>query len=150
MSVKQLVESQSERLGQLEQRLGQLEQQLAELQDQNQLLKEQKNRTSVNSSQPPSSDPPSTPKRQQKRKSAKKSVRQRAPSGQPNHQGHSRLLYAVEDCTSVTDHYPEHCRCCYRELSGEDATPYRHQIVEIPPLTPQVEGQYGSVKSKTR
>jgi transposase len=133
LSVKQLVESQSERLGQLEERLGQLEQQLAELQDQNQLLKEQKNRTSVNSSQPPSSDPPSTPKRQQKRKSGKKR------GGQPGHQGHSRLLYAVEDCTSVTDHYPEHCRCCGGELSGEDATPYRHQIVEIPPSAPQVE-----------
>lgn len=133
LSVKQLVENQSERLGQLEERLGKLKQQLAELQAENQLLREQHKRTSSNSSQPPSSDPPSTPKRQRQRKSGKKR------GGQPGHQGHSRPLYAVEECAWVLDHYPEHCRCCGEELQGEDANPYRHQIVELPPVLPQVE-----------
>ncbi len=131
--VKQLVESQEERLVQLEARLGQLEQQLAELQVQNQLLREQSHRTSANSSQPPSSDPPTAPKHQRREKSGKKR------GGQPGHPGHSRSLYEVEECLSVTDYYPEQCRCCGAELQGQDAKPYRHQVVELPPVAPQVE-----------
>ncbi len=125
-SVKQLVVD-------MAQRLAAIEQQLAELQAQNQLLREQINRTSKNSSQAPSSDPPKAPKRRRKEKSGKKR------GGQPGHEGHSRSLYPVEQCQSVTDHYPQLCRGCGGELSGEDANPYRHQIVEIPPITPQVE-----------
>ena len=124
-SVKQLVEE-------MAQRLGQLEKKLAELQAEQQLLTEKTNRTSSNSSQAPSSDPPSAPKRQPKRKSGKKL------GGQPGHEGHSRPLYPVEQCESVTDYYPQTCRCCSAALSGEDANPYRHQIVEIPPISPQV------------
>lgn len=125
-SVKQLVLE-------MAQRLAAIEQQLAELQAQNQLLTEQINRTSKNSSQAPASDPPLAPKRRRKEKSGKKR------GGQPGHSGHSRLLYPVAQCQSVTDHYPETCPCCGEKLSGEDANPYRHQIVEIPPITPQVE-----------
>lgn len=33
---------------------------------------------------------------------------------------------------------PEGVGCCGEELSGEDAHPYRHQIVEIPPIKPIV------------
>lgn len=125
-SVKQLVKEMQERLGQLEKNLN-------ELQAQQQLLKEKTNRTSSNSSQAPSSDPPSDPKRQGKRKSGKKR------GGQPGHEGHSRPLYSVEQCESVTDYYPESCACCGERLSGEDANPYRHQIVDIPPITLKVE-----------
>lgn len=117
---------------QMRERLVKLEQELAALKTQNQLLLEQVNRKSSNSSQAPSSDPPSVPKRQQKRKSGKKR------GGQPGHEGHSRCLYPVEQCESITDYYPEHCRCCGEKLSGQDANPYRHQIVEIPPITPVV------------
>ena len=47
-------------------------------------------------------------------------------------------LYAVEQCESITDHYPTTCACCREELSGEDTNPYRHQIGEIPPQSPIV------------
>ena len=96
-------------------------------------LKEHRHRTSANSSQPPSSDPLSAPKRQRRGKSGKKR------GGQPGHPGHSRQLYAVEECLSVTDYYPEQCRCCGAALQGQDAKPYRHQVVELPPVAPQVE-----------
>ena len=125
-SVKQLVME-------MQERLALIEQQLSELQAENQLLREQINRTSNNSSQAPSSDTPKVPKRRQKEKSPKKR------GGQPGHEGHSRSLYAVEQCHRVTDHYPEVCRGCGGELCGEDANPYRHQTVEIPPITLQVE-----------
>jgi transposase len=120
-------------LMEMAQRLGEIEQQLASLQAENELLKEQSNRTSKNSSQAPSSDAPKVGKQKRQEKSGKKR------GGQPGHEGHSRSLYAVEQCQRVIDHYPEVCRGCGGKLSGEDAAPYRHQIVEIPPITPQVE-----------
>lgn len=125
-SVKQLVMD-------MAQRLAKIERQLVELQAEKQLLKEQINRTSNNSSQAPSSDSPKAPKRKPKEKSPKRR------GGQPGHEGHSRSLYAVEQCHCVIDHYPEICRGCGGELCGEDAHPYRHQIVEMPPIMPQVE-----------
>ena len=115
------------------QRLAKIEQQLVELQAENQLLREQINRTSNNSSQAPSSDSPKALKPRRKEKSSKKR------GGQPGHEGHSRSLYAVEQCQSVTEHYPKVCRGCGGELSGEDANPYRHQIVEMPPIIPEVK-----------
>lgn len=58
MSVKQWVESREERIQELERQVAAQQQHLAELQAQIQLLQEQKNRTSSNSSKPPSSDSP--------------------------------------------------------------------------------------------
>jgi transposase len=54
------------------------------------------------------------------------------------HKGHSRFLYEPEDCTSVLDHHPETCSCCGEKLTGVDAFPYRHQVVDIPPIKPIV------------
>ena len=42
----------------------------------------------------------------------------------------------MEECEEVLDHHPEICSCCKEKLSGEDVNPYRHQIVEIPPISP--------------
>jgi hypothetical protein len=133
VSVKRLVESQAEGLKQQERELAELKQQKREVEGKIANLTEQKKQNSSNSSKPPSTDPPHVPKRQQKRKSGRKRV------GQPGHQGQSRLLYDVEDCVSVTDCYPTQCRCCGEELLGVDPQPYRQQVVEIPPITPQVE-----------
>lgn len=58
--------------------------------------------------------------------------------GQPGHKGHSRDLYPIEECSEVIDHHPEECASCGETLSGSDTNPYRHQIVEIPPITPIV------------
>jgi transposase len=124
-SIKELVE----KLGQL---IKQSEKELAEKESQNLELLEKINRTSNNSSSPPSADPPSAQKPNQKKKSSKKR------GGQPGHKGHSRLLYEPEDCTSVLDHHPETCRCCGEKLTGVDAFPYRHQVVDIPPIKPIV------------
>lgn len=124
-SVKELVE----KLGQL---IKQSEKELAEKESQNQELLEKINRTSNNSSSPPSTDPPNAQKPNQKKKSSKKR------GGQPGHKGHSRLLYEPEDCTSVLDHHPETCSCCGEKLTGVDAFPYRHQVVDIPPIKPIV------------
>jgi hypothetical protein len=119
-------------LVQLAQRVRHLEHEYQALEAQLQLLQEQVKRNSANSSQAPSSDSPQFKKR-----------RHQSPSGrrrgaQAGHQGHERHLFAPEDCRGVSDHYPETCGYCGAALSGEDPQPYRHQTVEIPPITPVV------------
>ncbi len=47
-------------------------------------------------------------------------------------------MYAIEQCESVIDHYPEQCPCCGGQLHGASSEPYRHQVVEIPPIAPIV------------
>ena len=124
-SVKKLVEE-------MAQRMEKLERQLAEVRTNQQQLLEKVNRTSKNSSSPPSNDPPGFGKKPRKQKSSKKR------GGQPGHDGHSRDLYPIEECSDVIDHQPTACSCCGEKLSGEDVNPYRHQIVEIPPISPIV------------
>jgi transposase len=122
-NVKQLVEK-------MRQHIKQSEEKLAEQAAKEQELLEKINCTSKNSSSPPSSDPLNAQKRQEKKKSGKKR------GGQPGHKGHSRFLYELSECESVLDHHPQTCSCCGEILLGEDANPYRHQIVEIPPISP--------------
>lgn len=72
---------------------------------------------------PPSADPPSAEKPPKKKKSGKKR------GGQPGHKGHSRFLYEPEECEQIFNHHPETCSCCKEALKGEDAFPYRHQLL---------------------
>ena len=124
-SVKKLVEE-------TVQRIERLEQQQSELLAVQQQLLEKVQRTSKNSSSPPSLDPPGFGKKPEKQKSGKKR------GGQPGHKGHSRDLYPIEKCSEVIDYHPQECANCGENLSGEDPNPYRHQIVEIPPISPIV------------
>ena len=119
-SVKGLVAQLIETLSTLEERVSHLEEQLKQ--------------NSQNSSRPPSRDGFGVPKSAQKDKD--KGTRKRG--GQPGHKGHSRKLYPLEACQTVINHRPEQCRHCGEPLSGEDPTPYRHQVVELPPIVPLV------------
>ncbi len=123
--VKKLVEEMAQQIEQQSKKLTEV------LTVQEQLL-EKINRTSENSSSPPSSDPPGFGKKPVKQKSSKKR------GGQPGHKGNSRDLYPIEECSEVIDHHPEDCTNCGATLTGVDANPYRHQIVEIPPINPIV------------
>lgn len=124
-SVKKLVEEMAQQIEQQEKKLTEV------LTVQEQLL-EKINRTSKNSSSPPSSDPPGFGKKSVKQKSGKKR------GGQPGHKGNSRDLYPIEECSEIIDHHPEECANCGATLTGVDTNPYRHQIVEIPPISPIV------------
>jgi hypothetical protein len=114
-------------------KIEQLEQHLKELQDSKEQLSEKVNRNSENSHSPPASDAPNFEKKKPKKPTGKKR------GGQPGHAGHSRPLYPVEACDSVTDHYPKNCACCGEGLKGFDPNPYRHQVVEIPPIQLHIE-----------
>jgi transposase len=99
------------------------------LQEQVRTLQEQLNQTSQNSSRPPSSDPP-----QSGRPHRPRSHRRRG--GQPGHPGHTRTLLPVEDVDEMVVIKAEQCAHCQAPLVGEDRAPFRHQVIEIPPINP--------------
>jgi len=103
-SVKRLVEE-------IAKRARQLEEQLRELQAEHQLLQEQVNRTSANSSQPPSQDPPKGFSRAVQVKAA----RNVGPTGHKD-----MNVGFIRWNKSQSDHYPEACWKCGTSLVGED------------------------------
>lgn len=90
------------------------------------------NQTSRNSSKPPSSDPPSARPRATKELTGRKS------GGQPGHEGHGRKLKPESEVDQIIDVRPEHCGQCGTLLLGEDTEPERHQVTELPRITPVV------------
>jgi transposase len=91
-------------------------------------------RNSSNSSQPPSQD---SPEQRHNRPRKKKTGRKRG--AQPGHRGHQRELLPPEKVTKIEDCYPQECELCHATLpAAVDATPLRHQVVDIPPLEPSV------------
>src|SRR5215475_12024178 len=115
----------------LESRLSALEARVQTLQEQNRALQERLHQNSRNSSRPPSSDPPQCPRPRRPRG-------QRRRGGQPGHPGHTRSLVPVEEVDEVVVLKPDQCRSCHAPLSGDDATPFRHQVIEIPPIKPVI------------
>jgi len=101
------------------------------LQEQLHTLQEQLHQTSRNSSRPPSSDPSQPPRPRRPR-----SPRRRG--GQPGHRGATRTLIPVEAVDEIVAIKPEQCLHCQGPLAGDDPTPWRHQVLEIPPLKPVV------------
>jgi transposase len=106
----------------LEARVGELERRL--------------NRSSRNSSLPPSQDPPSAPPRPRGKRSG------RGRGGQPGHEGKHRRLLARGRVDEVVEHWPERCRSCAYPFAETDrvdaAEPWRHQLAELPPIAVRV------------
>src|SRR5262245_42754294 len=89
---------------------------------------------STNSSKPTSSDPPDV--KVKRRPPPPPSGRRRG--GQPGHERRTRALVPPEQLRQTFEIKPAHCRSCGAALQGEDPTPARHQVAEIPPLRPDV------------
>src|SRR5947209_8652751 len=100
-----------------------------EQQHQIQALQEQLNQNSTNSSRPPSSDPPAVKRRPPRPPSGRRS------GGQPGHERQQRSLLPP-DHTKVLK--PAECRRCGHALTGQDAEPLRHQVLELPAIRPEV------------
>ncbi len=109
-------------------RIEQLELHLKELQLANEQISEKVNRNSQNSNSSSANDPLNVEMPKKKKKTGKKR------GGQPGHKGHNRFLYPVSECREVTNYYPSTCSGCGETLTGIDSQPYRHQVVEIPPV----------------
>lgn len=129
-NMRRILEKLCQRIQELTQELAQLKGQLAQLKEEKEDLREELESDSSNSSKPPSSDRGPQKARQ---RSKKPSPRKRG--GQPGHPEHSRKLFAPEQCRHVEDHYPEQCKHCGGcSLEDGPEPPYRHQVVEIPPI----------------
>jgi transposase len=107
----------------------QYEQRLKDLQQQVDDLRQRLNQNSTNSSRPPSTDPPAVKRRPPRPPSGCK------PGGRPGHERRQRPLLPP-DHTHVLK--PTLCRRCGHALQGEDPQPLRHQVLELPPLRPEV------------
>src|SRR5512147_1900405 len=111
-----------EQIQRLEKRVAQQDERIAE-------LERRLNRSSRNSSQPPSADPPGAPPRRGKDPSGRK------PGGQPGHEGKGRRLLEASAVDEVVDHWPAVCRCGHVFAEAErvaDGDPARHQVEELP------------------
>jgi hypothetical protein len=87
-----------EQIGRLEQRVARQDERIAQ-------LERRLNRSSRNSSVPPSADPSSSPPRRSKDFSG------RRPGAQSGHEGHGRELLPVCAVDEVVEHWPERCGC---------------------------------------
>jgi transposase len=97
-------------------------------------LKARLSQDSSNSSKPPSSDLPKS--KPQPALGVEPTGRKRG--GQPGHDKHERQLVPPEKVTQTEAVKPELCLGCGQPLSGEDPEPHRHQVIEIPRITPTV------------
>ena len=95
-------------------------------------LERQLKQDSSSSDKPPSSDPPHRPPRKKPGKGKRK------PGGQPGHEGKTRPLLPPEQVDDIQDHKPSTCDDCGAKLTGEDPSPLRHQVTEVPPVQPTV------------
>src|ERR1035438_2751848 len=91
-ALTETVARQGERIAQLERRL---------------------NRSSRNSSQPPSTDPPGSAPRREKDASGRRQ------GGQPGHEGKGRPLLPAWAVDEVVDHWPDRCDCGHVFAAGE-------------------------------
>ncbi len=121
-------------------RMDLLEPEVGALRTENDLLKEKLAKTSANSSLPPSKNP-------QGFKPNRKEPTGKKRGGQVGHQGHERKLYPIEMCQEIISHYPKQCSKCGVEIiASSDIQPYRHQVIDIPPILPIVtEHQFYAV-----
>lgn len=123
---QEIIEPQKRTIAALERRIQQLEVRIRELEA---LLA----RYSGNSSKPPSSDRPGAPPPARPKRTGRKR------GGQPGHEKHSRELLPPERVTRTIVVKPTSCRRCGYTLSGDDAEPHRHQVVEVPKVVATVE-----------
>lgn len=114
-------------LGRQQEQIRQLRQQLAD-------TKAKLNTNSSNSSLPPSSDrfhgkrrPPAPPEQSRKKRGA-----------QPGHPRQQRPLAPPEQVRQTIPCKPTACRRCGKPLTGNDPSPLRHQVAELPVVVPDV------------
>ena len=124
-SVRALINAQQQEIELLRGQLTSLATELAN-------LRERIGRSSRNSSKPPSSDGLGFKPPERRKGSGRKR------GGQQGHPGSGPELLPIERVDEVVDHHPDACRRCGQLLVGIDPEPLRHQVIEIPPITPLV------------
>ena len=131
-SVRTLILIQQQEIQALRQENDKLRSQLTALATELAQLRERIGRSSRNSSKPPSSDGPGFKPPERRKGSGRKR------GGQPGHPGSGPEPLPIERVDEVVEYHPDACRRCGTLLHGEDPDPLRHQVIEIPPITPVV------------
>ena len=116
---------------QLKHRIETLGKRLEKMEKHIQELERRLGMNSQNSSQPPSSDPPGVavvlPRRMRKKRGARQ-----------GHPPHLRALLSEEKVTRRIELVPEACICGGVHLEKSSDEPLRHQVVDLPPIEPDV------------
>lgn len=117
---------------QLKQRIETLEKRIEQMEKHIENLERRLGMNSQNSSKPPSSDPPGTaiilpPPHRHKKRGARK-----------GHPPFMRVLLPSQLVTRRIELCPQGCPCGCARLEKTEQEPLRHQIVDIPPIIPQV------------
>ena len=99
-------------------------------------LEEKLNQTSQNSSKPPSTD--GFGKSVKGKGKAKKQPRKGTRKDSSQSPRQARKLYPIEACKEVHEVIPDVCSGCGESLKGSDSQAHRHQVIELPPITPTV------------
>jgi transposase len=97
-------------------------------------LEEKLNKNSKNSSIPPSKNGFGGVKKPEDKKNPKKAAKQERIKQERAEQ----RLYPPEECKEIHEEKPCSCSECGEKLTGEDPEPYRHQIIEMPIVRPDV------------
>ena len=95
-------------------------------------LEEKLNKNSKNSSIPPSKNGFGGGKKVE-RKEVKRTAKQRI-----KQETSEPKLHPPEECKEIHEEKPQSCTICGEKLQGEDPEPYRHQIIEMPIVRPDV------------
>lgn len=115
-------------IGRLEERVARQDERIAQ-------LERRLNRSSRNSSIPPSADPPANTLKRGKDPSGRKQ------GAQPGHEGRGRPLLLAWAVDEVINHWPERCGCGHFFAVGEHVPvgePVRWQVEELPVISVQV------------
>jgi transposase len=96
-------------------------------------LEEKINKNSKNSSIPPSKSGFGGGVKQAQNKQDKKTPKQRTKNTRSE-----KKLYPPDECSAIHEEKPPACSQCGEELEGSDPEPYRHQIIEMPIIRPDV------------
>ncbi|MCP4008683.1 MAG: IS66 family transposase [Proteobacteria bacterium] len=115
----------------LEDKIESLEKRIEQMHKHVENLQRRLGMNSQNSSKPPSSDPPGTavvlPKKRRKKRGARK-----------GHPPHLRSLLPPEKVTQRIELVPEVCLCGCAHFKKTSDEPVRHQLVDLPPIEPEV------------
>lgn len=116
----------------LEKKIEMLEKRVEQMQKHIDNLEQRLGMNSQNSSKPPSTDPPGTTvvlprKLRRKKRGARK-----------GHQPHLRSLLPSEKVTERIELVPDRCLCGGIHLKKTTDEPLRHQIIDLPPIKPDV------------
>lgn len=96
-------------------------------------LEERLNKNSKNSSIPPSKNGFGSSKKPEQPKNPKTAAKQRIKQERTE-----QKLYPPEECKEIHEEKPFSCAECGEKLTGCDPQPYRHQIIEMPIVRPEV------------